>query len=189
MRIAALSLGGVAGWPTLELSAISGGLNVVWGPARSGKSTLADLVAHALFGKPPVALPMMGQMLAPTGEVIVEDGIGQFRVRRYQESAGTVRLTVAALDGTRADSGTVHKLASGLPPRVLSPLCAVSFRESPYVGRLLSAEFARACSFIRGEHVALNSRRMAELSARRDHLAHELETRIAGERHISKELE
>jgi len=189
MRIAALSLGGVAGWPAIELSAVSEGLNVVCGPARSGKSTLADLVAHALFGKPPVALPIMGQMLAPTGEVIVEDGIGQFRVRRYQESAGSIRLTVAALDGTQADAGTVHKLASGLPPRVLSPLCAVSFRESPYVGRLLSTEFATACSFIRGEHVALNSRRMAELSARRDHLAHELETRIAGERRISKELE
>ncbi len=189
MRIAAVSLGGVAGWPALELNAISSGLNVVSGPAGSGKSTLADLLGHSLFGKPPVALPVMGQMLAPTGEIVVEDGVGQYRVRRYQEPNGTVRLTVAALEGIQADSGTVHKLASGLPPRVLSPLCAVSFRESPYIGRLLSAEFARACSFIRGQHVSLNSRRMAELAARRDHLAHELESRIAAERRVSKEIE
>jgi len=189
MRIAELSLGGAAGWPTLELTTVSPGLNVVYGPASSGKSTLADLLAHVLFGKPPVSVPVLGQPFTPTGEVIVEDGTGQFRVRRNQETAGTIRLTVAALDGTRADAGTVHKLASGLTPRVLTPLCAVSFRDSPYVGRLLSAEFARACSFIRGEQVALNSRRMAELSARRDHLGQELETRIAGERRLSKELE
>ncbi|MCI0332023.1 MAG: hypothetical protein L0228_02205 [Planctomycetes bacterium] len=189
MRIAAVSLGGVAGWPTLELSAVSAGLNVVSGPARSGKSTLADLLAHTLLGKPPVALTVMGQMLAPTGEVIVEGPARQYRVRRYQEAAGTVRLTVAALDGSRADAETIHKLTSGLSPRVLSPLCAVSFRESPYIGRLLSTEFVRACSFIRREHVVLNSRRMAELAARRDHLAQELETRIAGERRVSRELE
>ncbi len=189
MRITAVSLGGVAGWPTLELSGVSPGLNVVSGPARSGKSTLADLLAHSLFGKPPVALPVMGQMLAPAGGVIVDGPAGQYRVRRYQEAVGTVRLTVAALDGSKADAATIHKLTSGLSPRVLTPLCTVSFRESPYVGRLLSAEFARACSFVRREHVVLNSRRMVELAARRDRLAQELETRIAGERRVSKELE
>jgi hypothetical protein len=189
MRIAALSLAANAGWPPLEIAAVSGGLNVVCGPARSGKSTIAEFVAHALFGKAPMAIPMMGHMLLPTGDVVIDGGSGQYRVRRYQEPSGALRLTVAALDGSSADSGTVHKLTGDLPPRVLAPLCAVSFRESPYVGRLLSAEFARACSFIRGQHAALNSRRMAELAARRDHLAHELQTRLAGERRVSKELE
>jgi uncharacterized protein YhaN len=189
MRISALSLGGAAGWPTLELPTISGGLNVICGPDRSGKSTLADLAAHALFGKPPVALPVLGQMIAPTGEVIVDGGPGQFRVRRYQDESKTTRLTVAALDGTQADRATVHRLTGGLPPRVLSGLCFVGFREPPYVGRLLSPEFVRACNFIRAEHMPLNSRRVTELAARRDHLAQELETRIAGERRISKELE
>jgi DNA repair exonuclease SbcCD ATPase subunit len=189
MRIAALSLPGNAGWPALELTTVKSGLNVLYGPARSGKSTVADFVAHALFGKPPVTSPIMGQMVAPTGEVVVDGSIGQFRVRRYQEPSGTVRLTVAALDGAGADSGTVHKLAGGLPPRVLSPLCAVGFRESPYIGRLLSAEFAGACGFVRRSHVALDSRRTAELAARRDLLARELEKRIADERRISTELE
>jgi hypothetical protein len=189
MRISALTLAGNAGWPSLELTTISGGLNIVHGPARSGKSTVAEFVAHALFGTPPVALPILGQMLAPTGEVVIDGGSGHYRVRRYQEPSGTIRLTVAALDGSGADSGTVHKLAGGLPPRVLSPLCAVSFRESPYVGRLLSAEFARACTFLRAEPAVPNSRRLAELAARRDRLAQELETRIAGERRLSKELE
>jgi DNA repair exonuclease SbcCD ATPase subunit len=189
MRIVALSLAETAGWPALEFTALSSGLNVICGPARSGKSTVAELAAHSLFGKPPVALPFLGQLLAPTGEVVIDGGAGQYRLRRYQESSGTVRLTVAALDGSGADAGTVQKLAGGLPSRVLSPLCAVSFRESPDIGRLLSPEFARACSFVRRGQAALNSRRLAELAARRDHLAQELEQRIAGDRRMSKELE
>jgi energy-coupling factor transporter ATP-binding protein EcfA2 len=189
MRIAALSLPGDAGWPSLNLKPISTGLNVVYGPPRSGKSTAAELLAHALFGKPPVPSSIMGQMVAPTGEVDVEGGKGQYRVRRHQEPSGTIRLTVASLDGASADAGTVHKLMGGLSPRVLSPLCAVGFRESPYVGRLLCPEFARACNFIRRDHVVIDSRRTAELAARRDLLAQELEKRIAGERRVSKELE
>jgi DNA repair exonuclease SbcCD ATPase subunit len=189
MRICALSLAGIGGWSPLELTTIPAGLNVVCGPARCGKSTLAELLAHALFGKPPVTLPVMGQMLAPAGEVVVDGGVGRYRVRRNHQPDRTIRLTVAALDGSHADAETVHRLTGSLPPRVLSPLCAVSFRESPYIGRLVSAEFARACSFVRGEQLVLNSRRMAELAARRDHLAHELEIRIAGDRRASKELE
>lgn len=189
MRIVALSLAENAGWPALEFSTLSGGMNVVLGPARSGKSTVAELAAHALFGKPPVALPTLGQSLAPTGEVVIDGGAAQFRLRRYQDPSGAIRLTIAALDGSAADAQTVHKLTGGLPSRVMSPLCAVSFRESPYIGRLLSAEFARTSSFLRGERVVPNSRRLAELAARRDHLAQELEHRIAGERRISKDLE
>jgi uncharacterized protein YhaN len=189
MRIAELNLAGGAGWPALELTHVSGGLNVVVGPARSGKSTVAELMAHSLYGKPPAALNILGQPIVPTGELVLDAAAGQYRVRRYQEPSGTVRLTVAALNDSSADAGTVHKLTGGLPPRVLTPLCAVSFRESPYIGRLLSEEFARACSFLRNEQVPLNSRRMAELAARRDHLAHELEQRIAADRRVSKELE
>lgn len=189
MRIAALTLSGAAGWGALDFPSFSSSLNVIHGPDRSGKSTIADLLGHALFGKPPVALPVLGRLLAPAGDVSVDDGVHQYRVRRYQEGSGTVRLTVAAVDGTHADAGTVHKLTGGLPPRVLSALCDVSFRESPHVGRLLSAEFVQGCRFIRQEYLAVDSRRLTELAARRDQLAQELETRIAAERRVSKDLE
>jgi uncharacterized protein YhaN len=189
MRISSIGLDGVAGWPQVELAGVTSGLNVVYGPARSGKSTIANLVAHAIFGKPPATLVVTGQRLAPPGDVVVEAGDGRYRVRRYHEVGGPIRLTVAALDGSAADPTTIHKLVRGLSPTLLSPLCSVNFRDVPELRRLLSAEYARGWQAAFGDTKPASDGRTAELVARRDVLAHELETRIAGERRVSKELE
>ena len=101
----------------------------------------------------------------------------------------TTKLTVAALDSTPVDHRTVRSLTYGLPPHVLGPLCAVDFREPPALERLLSEEFARTFQSIGVRSPAVGCARIAELTARRDVLAQELETRIAGERRASKELD
>ena len=98
-------------------------------------------------------------------------------------------LTVAALDGSAVDHQTTRQLVGGLSPSVLAPLCAVSFRESPNVGQLLSTEFAEGFKSISGDAGPQTSRRAAELAARRDLLAQELESRISTERRASNELE
>jgi DNA repair exonuclease SbcCD ATPase subunit len=67
-------------------------------------------------------------------------------------------------------------------------MCAVSFANSPDLAELLSREFATGFHAIYGESLPIASRRTAELTVRRDQLAQELETRIAGERQASKEL-
>ena len=90
------------------------------------------------------------------------------------------------------DHQTTRRLVGNLPPSVLAPLCAVSFRESPNIGQLLSKEFALGFQAIQSNHEdggPQASRRAAELAARRDLLAQELETRIAGERRASGDLE
>jgi hypothetical protein len=186
MQITAITQHGVAGWPTLKLGPLTPGLNVVYGPPRSGKTMLAKLLAHSLFGKVPSPPPSSD---APPGEVIVQSDLGRHRVRRYRDAVGTPRLTVAALDGAAVDAGTMRGLVGGLSPAVLVPLCAVSFRESPDVAALLSADFARGYQAIGGRSPASSGRRTAELAARRDLLARELEMRIAGERRASKDLE
>ncbi|MEX2307592.1 MAG: hypothetical protein WD738_08375 [Pirellulales bacterium] len=185
MQIAALTLHGVAGWPTLKLGPFTAGLNAVYGPPRSGKTMLANLVAHTLFGRIPAATPSE----TPPGEVIVQGDAGRHRVRRYRDEQGTLRLTLAALDGPAIDAGTMRRLVGGLPPAVLGPLCAVSFRQPPDIASLLSLEFAQGYQSIEGTNPAATSRRTAELAARRDLLAHELETRISSERRVSKDLE
>ena len=185
MQITAITQHGVAGRPTLKLGPLTPGLNVVFGPQRSGKTMLANLLAHTLFGKIPSPSPSD----VPPGEVIVQSDLGRHRVRRYRDEHGTPRLTVAALDGAAVDAGTMRGLVGGLSPAVLAPLCAVSFRESPDAAELLSAEFARGYQAIGIGRPASSSRRTAELAARRDLLAHELETRIAGDRRVSQELE
>jgi uncharacterized protein YhaN len=189
MRIAAIRLRESSAWPAVDLNAITRGLNAIVGPARSGKSAIADFLAHALFGAPPAVSYAPGQGGSPAAEVTVESADGRFRVRRFHDASGMVRLTVAALDGSDADARTIQKLVRGLSPTVLSGLCAVSFREGPDVARLLSAEFAREWRFHDGGSSTPSGRRMAELAARRDLLAQELEQRIAGERSESKKLE
>jgi DNA repair exonuclease SbcCD ATPase subunit len=189
MRIDAIRLHEAAGWPGVELTSITSGLNAIVGRERAGKSATADFLAHALFGKLPSQLSLMVQGVAPMAEVVVESGARRFRVRRTQDSNGAVRLTVAALDGSPVDPQTIQKLVRGLSPAVLSPLCAVSFRETPDVSALVTAEFTAGWQFLNETSAACNGRRTVELAARRDLLAQELETRIAGERRLSKELE
>jgi hypothetical protein len=185
MRVSAISVQGAAGWPGVGLETHGHGLTAICGPANSGKSTVAGLLGHVLFGKGDAQFA--GTTL-PEGDVLVEGLGGRYRLRRVRDGIIS-RLTVAALDGAPADHQTTQRLVGGLSPSVLSPLCAVSFRESPNVGHLLSKEFAVGFQSIHedgGPHV---SRRAAELAARRDLLAQELETRISGERRASGELE
>jgi uncharacterized protein YhaN len=189
MRISSIGLDGIGGWPQVELAEITGGLNVVCGPARSGKSTIANLVAHAIFGRPPATLVVTGQRIAPPGSVVIESGEDRYRVRRYHDVGGPIRLTVAALDGSAVEADTIHRLVRGLSPALLSPLCFVNFRDAPDVHRLLSADYARGWHSAFGDNRPASDRRLAELVARRDVLAQELESRIAGERRVSKELE
>jgi DNA repair exonuclease SbcCD ATPase subunit len=185
MKIAALALAGMRGWPDLELPAVSPGLNVVSGPVGSGKTTLADFLAHTLFGR----LPADGATVSdtPEGEAIVESRGGQFRLRRYHDGTRVGRLTVASLSGEPVERDTVQRLLGGLPPSLLARVYACGFSAPPQVDRLVAREFAREFqAHIGGPQSA---RKAADLAARRDALAAELETRIAGQRRASGDLE
>jgi len=186
MRVSAITVHGAAGWPGVCLESQAAQLTAVYGPSNSGKSTMAGLMGHALFGKSEAWLA--GTSL-PEGELVVEGNGGRYRLRRVRDAQHVARLTVAALDGAPVDHHTTRRLVGGLPPKVLAPLCAVSFRESPNVGQLLSKEFALGFHSIQEDGVPPASPRSAELVARRDLLAQELETRLAGERRESGQLE
>lgn len=186
MRVSAITVHGAAGWPGVRLPAITSPLTAVYGATSSGKSTVAGLVGHALFGKAECTLP---GTTVPEGELVVEGNGGRYRLRRCRNAQQVARLTVAALDGSLVDHTTTRKLVGSLPPSVLSPLCAVSFRESPNIGQLLSKEFATGFQLVGGDGGPPTTRRTAELAARRDLLAQELETRIASERRASTDLQ
>jgi hypothetical protein len=192
MRIAAITTHDSGRRYTVTLESIRGPLTAVYGPSQSGKSAVADLVGHALFGKHRVAAP---GHTAADGELIVEDRDGRYRVRAAHDAHGHTRLTVAALEHPSGgapspiDHHTIRKLVGNLPPTVLTPLCAVSFRRPPDVCKLLSPEFTNAFQRIAGDSGSASTRRVTELAGRRDLLAQELETRIATERRASKDLE
>lgn len=186
MRVSAITVHGATGWPGLCLESHGTQLTAVCGPSNSGKSTMAGLMGHALFGKSEA--PPAGTTF-PEGELVVEGNGGRYRLRRFRDAQHVARLTVAALDGAAVDQHTIRQLVGNLSPSVLAPLCAVNFRESPNIGLLLTKEFALGFQTIQEDGGPQGSPRSAELAARRDLLAHELETRIAGERRASGELE
>jgi len=146
MRIAALALHANRNWPELGTDALAPGLNLIHGPSASGKTTLADLVTHALYGRRFVAAAATEDSatdrIAPQGEVVVENRGRQFRLRRSHDEASGERLTVAALDRSAVDEDTVRQLVACLSPSLLRALCAVSFGESPRLDWLMSPEFS-----------------------------------------------
>ncbi|MGD9633005.1 MAG: hypothetical protein AB7G28_04320 [Pirellulales bacterium] len=140
MRIAALSLHATSGWPEMGTDALTPGLHVFHGPSASGKSTVADLLTHTIYGRRSIA--ESAQPFAPQGEVIVEHRNRQYRLRRSHDAEAGERLTVAALDQSPVDQDTVRQLVACLSPALLRPLFAMSFREAPRLDWLLSAEFS-----------------------------------------------
>jgi DNA repair exonuclease SbcCD ATPase subunit len=114
MRITALRLDASKSWPGLHCDLLAPGLNVFHGPVDSGKTTLADLVAHALFGKRLPDARGAEPTRAVAGELIVESGGRGFRLRRSFDAEGRVRLSVAALDGAAVDRHTVRQFLGGL---------------------------------------------------------------------------
>jgi DNA repair exonuclease SbcCD ATPase subunit len=189
MRIAGLTVNGFSGWPGVELSPVMLGVNVVYGPAGSGKTTIAEFLTHVLYGQPPSA-DQRGEIRAvPDGEAVVESSGARYRLRRAHSGAGRTRLTVSSLEGAVVDHETVRRMLGGLSPFLLRRLCAISFREPPQVESLLSAEFAREFGALGVGLPTENRQRTEELLARRDSLAKELETRLAGEGKASRELD
>lgn len=189
MRIDEIRLASTSGWPALKWSSVRSGLNVVYGAPGSGKSTIGELLGHVLYGQPP-ALPNDEQLPhSPEGEVVVQCDARQYRLRRYHAGPAGVRLTVTALDGSPVVWSTVREFVGGLTPAVLGPLCAVNFRTPPNLARLLSGEFAAGFRSLSGVAAEPGPHVAAKLSQRRDELAEELESRIAGERRASQELD
>jgi DNA repair exonuclease SbcCD ATPase subunit len=188
MRISALALDGNRGRPDLEIDSIEPGLNVFFGPPGAGKTALVGLVSHALYGQSPLGEPHSDQDVLPEGQVVVESISARYRLRRYQGDTSDARLTVASLDGSRVDPSVVREMLHGLSPSLAARLYAMSFREPPQLETMLSDEFVcRLLSVERGR-TGGHAANTVGLLARREALAHDLESRIADGRSASRKL-
>ena len=144
MKIATLAIHSTHGWSELGTDALAPGLNVFHGASTTGKTTLADLATHALYGRRFMPAPSAdAHSHAPQGEVVVDCRGKHFRLRRSHDATAGERLTVAALDQSAVDQETVRRLVACLSPTILRPLFAVNFRETPPIEWLLSPEFSQ----------------------------------------------
>lgn len=201
MRIAQLSLAGRGAWPDLHIEQLHPQLNVFFGKPGAGKSTVAQLVNHLLYGK---SLSPWRQQFAQTlplteGRLVVESSRGNFVLKRHVDANRVSRLTVSAVGGGAVDSRTVQKLLADLTPQVIAQLVAVDFAEAPSVDWLLGKNFTRELAKTRGkaancpearlnssenqlETTALDRRRIDELIRQRDSIAESIEKQLSTRR-------
>jgi len=162
MRITDLSLAGQGAWPELQLEALKPQLNVLFGQPRTGKSTVAQLVSHLLYGKPASAWRQQFGQTIPLaeGSLTVKSSGRSFVLRRHLGTGSchtgswqtencdsgndaTGRLTITATDDAPVDGQTVRAFLSGLSPEMAMHLFAVDFAEPPRIEWLFSETFAR----------------------------------------------
>ncbi len=199
MRITQLSLAGRGAWPDLHVEPLHPQLNVFFGKPGAGKSTVAQLANHLLYGKAQNPWrQQFGQTVPLTeGRLVVDSERGSFVLRRHLDTDRTSRLTVAALSGGSVDSRTVQKLLADLSPQVVAQLMAVDFAEAPSVDWLLSKDFTRELAKTPGTHrdsrtanyctiaqesdatSSLDRRRIDELICQRDAIAESIERQLS----------
>jgi len=215
MRITQLRLAGQAGRPELLVDRFSPELNVFFGQPGAGKSTVAQLAAHLLYGKtePPrrAGRGQFGQnMPLAEGSIEVESPQGRYLLRRHRDSTPQGRLSIASSSGAAVESRTIRGLLSDISPRLLAELYAVDFAEPPQAATLLEGEFAREftqsinpeiagdnaveAGQVCQQHALVTStkvdrRRVDELIRRRDKVVREIEDQMSASRRESGALE
>ncbi|HYO26182.1 MAG TPA: hypothetical protein VEQ85_14675, partial [Lacipirellulaceae bacterium] len=206
MKVTQIRLAGQGALPSLGLSGLSPELTVLVGPSQSGKTSVAQLAAHLLYGKTS-AQAASGPALAE-GSLDIRSPRGDFVLRRHRDGSPWGRLTVAAPSGAAADSRTVRALLGGLPAGLLAELFAVDFAAGPRAKSLLEGTFPRqfATALPQGhgetptvgsvceEHAPaapapLDRRHIEELARRRDEVARQIEQQMSETRSGSAALE
>src|SRR5690242_3173438 len=101
MKVTQLRLSGNAVGPDLCLDRLSAELNVVFGSVEAGKSALAQLAAHLLYGKADGAAPLAQAANTPLadGSVEVESPQGKYLLRRHRDGSRFGRLSIASAGG------------------------------------------------------------------------------------------
>ncbi len=89
MRIAAITAHDDGRRYTVTLQTIRGPLTAIYGPAHSGKTGVADLVGHALFGKRPARRREACRRTASSLSKIVGIGIGFGALKRITDRPGS----------------------------------------------------------------------------------------------------
>ncbi len=211
LKINQLNLAGEGNWPDLHVEKIAPTLNVFYGSARTGKSSVAQLVGHLLYGKSESTWRQQFAQTLPSaeGSLHLTGSQGEFILRRHRDANRQSRLTISSTNGDVTDGQTIQSLLSGLSPQLAAQLLTVDFAESPRVDGLLSKTFAREFTSTPSTETPQNStyqntccnqsnsslvdrvdrQRIDELVSRRDAIAGEIQQQMSVRRRESETLE
>lgn len=213
MKVSQITQSGQGAWPSLLLDDIHSQLSVFFGLPQSGKSTLAQLASHLLYGKESSTWrQQFGHSIPRTeGTLTVQNGTNSYTLRRQYESDPNLpaRLTISGTDGSVVDKSTIQAFFSELTPDLASQLFTVDFAVPPRIDQLLVSEFqselikqvpqksktyatSRSCCNGPTEYTWTNDvdhRRVEELIQQRDAIAQEIENQVGVRRRESLTLE
>jgi hypothetical protein len=207
MKVTQLRLAAQGAWPELLVDRFSPELNVLFGPPRAGKSTVAQLAAHLLYGKGESAWRRQFGQATPLAEgaLEVESPQGAYLLRRHRDGTPQGRLSIAATTGGAVDGRTIRSLLEDVPPRVLAELYAVDFARPPSPSALLGGDFAREFTLALAQErrssvghaddqslpvgLPASRSRIDDLVRRRDGLVLQIEGRLSAGRRESEALE
>jgi len=148
LTVTQLTLDGEGAWPDLHLENLSPQINVLYGPPRTGKSSVAQLLGHLMYGisQSPWRRSFRQEVATTEGSLQLGNSTEGFVLRRHNETGDThrqSRLTISSSHGDAIDGQTIQNLLSGLSPPLAAQVFFVDFAESPRADRLLSEAFAR----------------------------------------------
>lgn len=210
LRILELDISGEGSWPDLHVQNLSPQLNVFFGAPRTGKSSIAALMAHLMYGKNASSWrQQFAQAVSNAeGSLHLDGPRGNFVLRRQNDGNKQSRLTISSGQGDTADGQTIQGMLSGLSPQLAAKIFAVDFSESPRADWLLketisrdlspthnveassaSRSYSRCTTSERSAVDRVDSQRIDELVRRRDSIASEIEQQLAQRRSASEVLE
>ncbi|REJ72552.1 MAG: hypothetical protein DWQ29_20890 [Planctomycetota bacterium] len=145
MRISEISIDRFAAWRNLQLPLPGDGLNVLYGPNETGKSTLMRFVRAILYGYSPDDETGTGarpKRAACSGSLEVWEGTDRYVLRRESKLGSRGRLSVTCNEGVVNPDEAVGRLLGGVSADVYEHIFAVGLTEMQELATLEGDEVA-----------------------------------------------
>ena len=174
MQIRNIRLDRFGGCSNLSLDSLTDGVNVIHGPAGSGKATLGRFLRSILYGFDDSTrrqyLPVDSRGFG--GAVKVRTLLGLQSIARIDDGSDSGRLTIEAEDGSSVKNLTTTEIIAAIPESTFDRIYSVDYRRRPGIGALIEEAQASGLDLLgRGvdrEELAILER---QLRQQRDSLA------------------
>lgn len=164
MYISSLKMERFGVWSDLKLSGFSQGLNVIYGPNGSGKTTVVRFLGAMLYGfGDEVRRRYLPDGARAGGAVTVQGEFGLRTILRHDEGAAGDRLIVENADAAVGGTHRLQDLLGGVRQDVFERLFQVEFQGDLDVDKLVQTALAEGFDLL-GSHA--ESERVTELQER-----------------------